>query len=97
MLVPSKSEIKSGETFTIDLVGTGLSDINAFSAEIPLDSTKYEYIKTEGTVSTSGMKNLSKARVHTDNTQHVYVNFTNIGDNVKVNVTDTIARITLKS
>ncbi|EOU1691500.1 discoidin domain-containing protein [Clostridium perfringens] len=97
MLVPSKSEIKSGETFTIDLVGAGLSDINAFSAEIPLDSTKYEYIKTEGTVSTSGMKNLSKARVHTDNTQHVYVNFTNIGDNVKVNGTDTIARITLKA
>ncbi|MDU1687116.1 MAG: discoidin domain-containing protein, partial [Clostridium perfringens] len=36
-------------------------------------------------------------RVHTDNTQHVYVNFTNIGDNVKVNGTDTIARITLKA
>lgn len=97
MLVPSKQELVAGETFTVDVVGTGLSDINAFSVEIPLDASKYEYVKTEGTIATSGMKNLSKVRVHTDNTQHAYVNFTNIGDNVKVSGTDTIARVTLKA
>ena len=97
MLVPNKTNISSGETFTIDVVGTGLVDVNAFSIEIPLDSTKYEYVKTEATVATAEMENLSKLRLHSDNSQDVYVVFTNTGDKVRVNGTDTLARITLKA
>lgn len=97
MLVPSKTEVAAGEKFTIDVVGTGLSDINAFSVEMPLDASMFEYVKTEGTVATAGMRNLSKNRVHTDGTQDVYVTFTNIGNNVRVDGTDTIARVELKA
>ncbi|MBX7328194.1 discoidin domain-containing protein [Clostridium chauvoei] len=98
MLIPSKSEILANETFTIDVVGTGLSDMNAFSAEIPLDPNKYELVGTpEATVSTASMSNLSKLRLHSDNSQHIYVTFTNVGDNVKVSGTETIARVTLKA
>lgn len=98
MLVPSKNNISQNEEFTIDIVGTGLSDINAFSVEIPIDSSKYELVKgPEATVSTSLMKNLSKLRLHSDNTQDMYAVFTNIGDNIRLNGTDTLARITLKA
>ena len=97
MVVPSKDKVSKGETFTIDLVGTGLSDINAFSAEIPLDSNKYEYLKTDNTILSSEMRNLSKARVHTDGTQDIYVNFVNVGNKTKLFGTDSIARITLKA
>jgi LPXTG-motif cell wall-anchored protein len=97
MLVPNKTSISAGETFTVDVVGTGLTDVNAFSAEVPLDSSKYEFIKTEGAVSTASMKNFSKIRVHSDNSQDLYTVFTNIGDNVRLNGTDTLATITLKA
>ncbi|WP_322413309.1 hypothetical protein, partial [Clostridium perfringens] len=96
-LVPNKTSISAGETFTVDVVGTGLTDVNAFSAEVPLDSSKYEFIKTEGAVSTASMKNFSKIRVHSDNSQDLYTVFTNIGDNVRLNGTDTLATITLKA
>ncbi|WP_322459305.1 dockerin type I domain-containing protein, partial [Clostridium perfringens] len=76
MLVPNKTSISAGETFTVDVVGTGLTDVNAFSAEVPLDSSKYEFIKTEGAVSTASMKNFSKIRVHSDNSQDLYTVFT---------------------
>lgn len=98
MLVPSKTSISAGETFTVDVVGTGLSDINALSVGIPLDSSKYELVKTpESTAATASMKNLSKLRVHSDNKQDIYAVFTNIGDKIRINGTDTLARITLKA
>ena len=98
MLVPSKKDIKAGENFTLDVVGTGLSDVNAFSVTVPLDSNKYELVKSpEATVKTVSMKNLSKVRVHSDNSQDIYTVFSNIGNNTKIEGTDSIARITLKA
>ena len=61
MLLPSNTDLKAGETFTVDIIGMGLSDVNAFSTAIPLDSNKYELVGTPpGTILTSPMKNLSK-------------------------------------
>ncbi|MGL5381000.1 discoidin domain-containing protein, partial [Clostridium sp.] len=97
MLVPSKTEIKAGETFTVDVVGTGLSDVNAFSVEIPLDINKYEFVKAEGTVTTAEMDNLSKVRVHSDGSQAVYSVFTNVGNKPKISGTEPVSRITLKA
>lgn len=98
MLLPSKTDLKAGETFTVDIIGMGLSDVNAFSTAIPLDSNKYELVGTPtGTILTSTMKNLSKVRVHTDGSQDIYTVFTNIGDSIKVKGTDSVARITLKA
>lgn len=97
MLVPSKTSISANEIFTVDVVGTGLSDVNAFSIEIPLEANEYEFVKTETTVVTTSMRNLSKIRMHSNNKQDLYVVFTNVGDNIKVNGTETIARITLKA
>ncbi|MGL5381578.1 discoidin domain-containing protein, partial [Clostridium sp.] len=98
MLVPSKTEIKAGETFTVDVVGTGLSDVNAFSVEIPLDASKYELIGTpENAEATTSMKNLSKSRVHGDGNQAIYAVFSNIGESTKVSGTTTVSTITLKA
>ena len=97
MLVPSKTNISLNETFTVDVVGTGLSDVNSFNLEIPIDSSKYEVIKTEGTVATNSMMNLSKTRLHSNGEEDLYVIFTNIGNKSRVNGTDTVARITLKA
>ncbi|MEG1287334.1 MAG: discoidin domain-containing protein, partial [Clostridium sp.] len=98
LLVPSKNEIKAGETFTLDIMGAGLSDVNAFSVEIPLDSTKYEVVTApESTIKTAGMKNLSKVRTHSDGKQDIYAIFSNVGNNVKVEGTDAISRVTLKA
>ncbi|WP_308779960.1 discoidin domain-containing protein [uncultured Clostridium sp.] len=98
MLSPSKTSISAGETFTVDIVGTNLSDVNGFSVEIPLDSSKYELVKTpEATLATAEMKNLSKLRLHTDNKQDIYVVFANTGNKTRINGTDTISRVTLKA
>ena len=98
MLSPSKTSISAGETFTVDIVGTNLIDVNGFSVEIPLDSSKYELVKTpEPTVVTASMKNLSKLRLHSDNNQDVYVVFANTGNKDRINGTDTISRVTLKA
>lgn len=98
MLVPSKNELKAGETFTVDVIGTGLSDVNAFSAAIPLDSSKYEMVGTPtSTILTSTMDNLSKVRLHSDGTQDIYTVFTNVGNGMKLKGTDSVARITLKA
>ena len=42
MLSPSKTNISAGETFTVDIIGTNLSDVNGFSVEIPLDSVLFK-------------------------------------------------------
>ena len=98
MLVPSKTELKAGETFTVDVIGTGLSDVNAFSAAIPLDSNKYEMVGTPtSTILTSTMENLSKVRKHSDGSQDIYTVFTNVGNAMKLKGTDSVARITLKA
>lgn len=98
MLVPSKTELKAGETFTVDVVGVGLSDVNAFSAELSLDASKYEIVGTPtSTILTSTMKNLSKVRAHSDGTQNIYAVFANVGDSIKIKGTDSVARITLKA
>ncbi|MDZ5038334.1 hypothetical protein, partial [Clostridium perfringens] len=43
------------------------------------------------------MKNLSKLRMHSDNNQDIYVVFANTGENIRLNGTDTLARVTLKA
>ena len=41
------------------------------------------------------MKNLSKVRLHSDNTQDIYAIFANVGNKDRINGTDTISRVTL--
>ncbi|MEG1287631.1 MAG: glycoside hydrolase family 31 protein [Clostridium sp.] len=96
-LAPSKKDIKAGETFTVDVVGTALSDINAFSVEVPLDTTKYEFVKSEATEVSIEMMNLSKVRTHSDGSQAVYSIFNNVGNKSKISGTTPISTITLKS
>ena len=97
-LKASKTDIKANEIFTVDVIGTELSDVNAFSMEIPLDSTKYELLKTpESTEATGNMENLSKLRLHSDNNQDIYVMFVNKGNKDRIDGTKTLATITLKA
>ena len=94
MLIPSKTDIKAGEKITVDVVGTGLADINAFGAEISLPSDKFELAEggVRQTIATAGMMNLSKVRVHSDSTQDLYVMLTNVGENLKLKGTESVAK-----
>ena len=96
-IIPSKKNIKAGETFTVNVVGVELADINSFSVELPIDSSKYEFVNIAPTELTSGMNNFSKLRVHSDGSQAAYVIFNNIGEKAKISGTENIATVTLKA
>lgn len=41
-LVPSKTDLKAGDKFSVDVVGSKITNLYAFNVDIPIDTTKYE-------------------------------------------------------
>ncbi len=101
---PDKTNVKSGETVTIDLIGTGLADVNAFSGEIQFNTEKFEVLgATSGDIVKSvagvsdAMINYSSVRGVGDKTARVYAIFANKGKNITINNKNIIAQIKLKA
>ncbi|MFJ7933988.1 FIMAH domain-containing protein [Sporosarcina sp. NPDC096371] len=104
---PDKQQIKAGEEFTVDIIGVGLKDINAFNLELNLDPNKYEIVTacaaddTCGIVSptnaTKGMLNYSILAGVGQPEQRIMAAFSNKGSQATVEGTNTVATIKLKA
>ncbi len=96
-IIPSKTTILSGEEVTLEVYGFGLENVNAFSLELPVDDNFDVVNPGAKHLSTIGMRNFSKIRIHSDNTVHNYTLFTNVGKQELLNGTGVLAKITIKA
>ena len=104
---PDKQQIKAGEEFSVEIIGVGLKDINAFNLELKLDPNKYEVVTacsagdTCGIVSptnaTKGMLNYSILAGVGQAEQRIMAAFSNKGSQATVEGTNTVATIKLKA
>ena len=94
-LVPSKTNIKEGETINVDVYGIGLKNVNTFSVNIPVDTATYSMTPASSSVSSVYMRNFSKTRSHTNGTVDNFIMFTNIGKQETLNGSGVIASFTL--
>ncbi len=93
-LRPSKQQLEQGETFTVDIIGNGLQDINAFSLEMTLDTSKFK-LAEDGVRSTDAsehMLNYSK-----QNGQRIMAAFSNKGSKSTLEGDEIVATITLEA
>ncbi len=97
-MIPSKTDIKAGDTVTIDYYGIGLKNVNAFSIEMPVDTDRYE-ITNFGLSSQASMfmRNFSKTRLHNNGAVDNYLVFTNIGEQPLINGTTKLGSVTIKA
>jgi alpha-glucosidase (family GH31 glycosyl hydrolase) len=106
---PDKQQLKAGEEFTVEIIGAGLKDINAFNLELKLDPTKYELIKQcnpdgtcgENIVSPSNeavnMLNYSLLAGIGNAEQRIMAAFSNKGTQQTLEGTKTLATVKLKA
>ena len=94
-LVPSKTEIKEGETITVDVYGIGMKNVNTFSVNIPVDQSTYSMTPASASVNTAYMRNFSKTRSHTNSTEDNFIMMSNVGKQETLNGTGILASFTL--
>lgn len=104
---PNKQQVKAGEEFSVELIGVGLKDINAFNLELKLDPNKYELVtdcnadNICGTVlptnATKGMLNYSILAGVGKAEQRIMAAFSNKGSQATLEGTNTVATIKLKA
>ncbi|MEH7012689.1 discoidin domain-containing protein [Neobacillus niacini] len=106
---PSKQQLKAGEEFSVEIIGAGLKDINAFNLELKLDPNKYEVVKEckpdgtcgENIVSpaneTTNMLNYSLLAGIGNAEQRIMAAFSNKGTQNPLEGTKTLATIKLKA
>ncbi|MCJ0932450.1 discoidin domain-containing protein [Virgibacillus halodenitrificans] len=89
---PSKMQLDKGESFTVDVIGNDLQDINAFGLELTLDTSKYKLVEggIKATDATNHMLNYSK-----QNKQRMMVAFSNKGAQSTLEGSKTVATLTL--
>ena len=97
-IIPSKTDIKAGDTVTLNYYGIGLKNVNAFSVEMPVDTDLFEVTNFgSASLQTVFMRNFSKTRFHSDGSVDNYVCFTNVGNQDLINGTGSIAKVTIKA
>jgi alpha-glucosidase (family GH31 glycosyl hydrolase) len=106
---PDKQELKAGEEVTVEIIGAGMKDINAFNLEMEIDPNKYEIITSceseDGcgdrvaapTDATKEMLNYSILAGIGNDKQRVMTAFSNKGSQATLEGTSTLAVIKLKA
>lgn len=78
-LVPSAVSFRAGDEIVLDVVGSGLSDVNAFSFCLPYDPAVMEFVSADA-CGVRGMENLTRDRLHSDGSKALYPMFVNVGE-----------------
>lgn len=104
---PDKQQIKAGEEFSVEVIGAGLKDINAFNIELKLDPNKYELVTNSKSDNPSGyviptdatkdMLNYSALAGVGKAEQRIMVAFSNKGSQATLKGTNTLATIKLRA
>lgn len=98
LLLPSATEISSGDTFTISVTALDVENLNAYGSIINYDPDKLEYVGVEyvgtGAMYTTGMTgNIT----YDDGTAYINHNAINMGDQPLVNGSKVLATITMRA
>ncbi|MFL8952036.1 TIM-barrel domain-containing protein [Helcococcus kunzii] len=96
VLSADKTEVKSGEKLTLTLKGKGLKDVNALSAEIPLNKDNFKLLSISKAELTKDMDSYSKERTHTDGKTDIYMMLGN-GNISPINTDGELATIELQA
>mgnify|MGYP005755195211 CR=1 FL=1 len=98
LLLPSATEIKSEDTFTIDVTALDAENLNAYGSIINYDPDKLEYVDVAytgtGSMYTQGMTGNIK---NDDGTAYINHNAINMGDQPLVNGSKVLATITMRA
>ena len=98
LLLPSATEIKSGDTFTIDVTALDAENLNAYGSIINYHPDKLEYVDVAytgtGSMYTQGMTGNIK---NDDGTAYINHNAINMGDQPLVNGSKVLATITMRA
>lgn len=97
ILLPSATEVKAGETFTVDVYANDVKNLNAFGGVLGYNPDKLEYVSISADFDVSQMKNLTKNKIHNDGSADVNVAFANMGNQETYSGTGVIATITMKA
>lgn len=98
LLLPSATEIRSEETFTISVTALDVENLNAYGSIINYNPDKLEYVGVEyvgtGAMYTTGMTgNIT----YDDGTAYINHNAINMGDQPLVNGSKVLATITMRA
>lgn len=105
LLLPSATEISSGDTFTISVTALDVENLNAYGSIINYDPDKLEYVGVEyvgtGAMYTTGMTgNITyndRNDPYNDGTAYINHNAINMGDQPLVNGSKVLATITMRA
>lgn len=96
MLMPNKTTAKAGETFTIDLYGVDMQNVNGAGGIFEYDKTKYEYVEFKQSGFISQMENYT-ANYAKGDTGSLTVTLLNRGNKPVVSGTKLLGTITMKA
>jgi alpha-glucosidase (family GH31 glycosyl hydrolase) len=98
LLLPSATEIKNGDTFTISVTAIDVQNLNAYGSIINYDPDKLDYMGTtyDGT-SAMYVQGMTGNITYDDGTAYINHNAINMGDKPLVNGSKVLATITMQA
>lgn len=97
VLLPSATDVKAGETFTVDVYADNVKNLNAFGEVLAYNPALLQYVDTTADFDISQMENLTVNKVYEDGTAYVNLAFANRGNQASYSGTGVIATITMKA
>ena len=91
-----KVDLKAGETLTLNVIGTGLSEVNAFGFALPYNAADLEFIEAKP-IATQEMENLTYDRLHANGDKVLYPTFVNTGDRPTLSGDGTFCTLTFRA
>ncbi|MEG1581477.1 MAG: cohesin domain-containing protein, partial [Bacteroidaceae bacterium] len=79
ILSTAKKTYNAGEEIEVIVKGTGLKGVNALSFALPYNAKDLDYVGVEA-LGMKKMENLTKDRLHTNETKALYPTFVNLGN-----------------
>ena len=93
----SAETVKAGETFTIDVVGANLANLNAFGQVLAYDPALVDYVSAEAGAMLGEMEDMNRNKVYGDGSAYLNLAYANRGDKALVNGSGVLATITMKA
>lgn len=97
LLVPEKTDVKAGETFTVAVMAEDVENVNAFGKVIDYDPARLEFVSEGKEEAVASMEDLTVNKVYGDGTAYVNLAFANRGDKPLYSGSGKLAVITMKA
>lgn len=89
-------DLKAGETLTLNVVGEGLSEVNAFGFALPYNAADLEFVEATP-IATKEMENITNDRLHANGDKVLYPTFVNTGDRPTLSGDGTLCTLTFRA